>query len=107
MCRPYFYSHRHYTILATYAGINLTEQRRRDKAELHASHIGSRNETRNIGNYTATDTQNKCRAVGSQLYQTAVDGIDCEQSLARLAQTDEDMVKRLKHRVIVAVDIGI
>ena len=78
-------------ILATHAGINLSEQCRRNKSESHTAHKCRCDESRDVGHNAAADTEQEGLSVSAAFDQFAVELLDRRQSLNLLARTDDDV----------------
>ena len=96
-----------YAILATYRGINLTEQRRRDKTKLHTTHISCRNKTSYIRHNAATNSENECRTICTHCHKLTIDTLNGLQALAHLALTHDDILKATDKIGIEAIDVCI
>ena len=79
------------TILATHAGVDLTQQRGRNKAKAHTTHKGRSHETRNVGHNSTTDTEQEGLSVGTAFDQFAMDLRHGFEGFDTLALADQDM----------------
>ena len=96
-----------YAILAAYRGIHRAEQRCGDEAELYATHIGRGYKTCNVGYDAASNAEDKGVAVGSQLYQFAIDVIERSEAFGLLSLSYKNVLVGRNKAVMRAVDIGV
>lgn len=73
-----------HAVLAAHAGVDLSQQSRRDEPEIEAAHVGRGGETRHVGHDTAPDPQHESRPVDAQFDEAAVDRFDGLQGLDTL-----------------------
>ncbi len=94
-------------VLAADACVDLSQERRRYEPEIQPAHIGRGHEARHVGYDAAADAQNECRTVDAELHEAAVDLLDRNQRLARLAVADHYIVEAAHQIGVEPVDVGV
>ena len=94
-----------HAVLAPDRGIDLPQERRRDKPETDAPHVGCRGESRHIGDDAAPHTEDEGLAVGSRRNEPAAELLDRGKGLAALAAPDADRLKGGQQLPVAAVHL--